>query len=86
MLIELIHRSEKPKLSYDDLSLSQLDPEVMAALPADILNEVESHFKKKPSPVKTAFDDMRNSARVRFLQFRFKFSFSILEVVLKHTM
>ncbi len=63
-MIEIIYRSRKPKLSYDDLSLSQLDPEVMAALPADILNEVESHFKKKTSPVKTAFDDMKNSARV----------------------
>ena len=54
------------KLSYADLSLSQLDPGVMAALPEDIQREVQMHFdaKVKASPVKTAFDEMKISALV----------------------
>ena len=54
---------------YDDLSLSQLDPAVMAELPADILQEVQLHFDKKSPPKnpvdkKSVFEEMKTSAQV----------------------
>ena len=52
--------------TYEDLSLSQLDPSVMSELPADILQEVQLHFNKK-SPAenaedkKSVFEEMKSS-------------------------
>ena len=52
-----VESSSASGLNYEDLSFSQIDPEVISELPPEIRREVERHFEKRPSPQKAASED-----------------------------